>query len=76
MTAKFKMSEMVCNMKIGPFWVSGSYENEKLKIIPQTGMGHEMEKSLISDFIDNLKDVINTYEADPTSGIMSDGAGD
>lgn len=75
MTAKFKMSEMNCNMKIGPFWVSGSYENKKLKIIPQAGIGIEMEKEMISDFIENLKDVINTYEANPTSGIMSDGAG-
>lgn len=72
-TAKFKMVEMGCNMKIGPFWVKATYQDGKLKITPQTNIGHELEKSLISDFIDNLKDIIKKYEEDPTSGIMSDG---
>ncbi len=76
MTAKFKMSEMKCDMKIGPFWVKATYQDNKLRIIPQSGVGHDLDKSLISDFIDNLKDVIIKYESDPTSGIMSDGAGD
>ena len=73
MTIKFKMSEMTCEMKIGPFWIKAKYDGERITITSDTKLLTSKQKEeLYSDFINNWKEVITKYEENPRAGIMSD----